>query len=230
MLIRGIAHDFSNVIAGILGSAEMLKLDSPPAVASHPSLEEIFEAGERARELIRQLKDFSQREASQRTLISLLPVLAEALKTVRVNLPAAVELSHHLAKKTPAVLADAAQIQQVLVSLCANAWHSLAGEKGRIEVGLENCEVDAGLATQLGLSHGPHVRLFVRDDGVPFSKGMLGRIFEPFACKPTTGYKSGLELFAVREIVHAHEGEITVASAPGEGTVFQIYLPVPARF
>ena len=74
----------------------------------------------------------------------------------------------------------------------------------------------------------PHVRLSVRDNGGHFSKGGLERIFEPFACKQIAGHDSGLELFAVREIVHAHEGAITVDSAPGEGTVFRIYFPAPA--
>lgn len=229
LLVRGIAHDFSNVIAGILGSAELLRLDSPPALANHPSLAEIFQTGARANEMVRLLNYFSQRSPSQRTLVSLLPVLEGALEILRANLPAAVEISHRLDRATPAILADAAQIQQVVISLCTNASHSLTGGKGKIEVRLESCDVEAGLAAQVGLCRGPYVRISIHDNGDHFTKRMLARLFEPFACKRPTGHNSGLELFAAREIVHAHEGEITVASAPGEGTVFQIYFPVPPQ-
>jgi len=228
MLAGGVAHDFNNVIAGILGSAEILKIDFPSDQLDDPVLEQIFTAGLRARHIIHQLKIFSERKACQRTLIQLPPVVEEAVQRLRSSVPATVEIVYPLGPKCPAILADSEQIQQAVVSLGTNAGHSLGGRPGRIEVRLEMCDVAADLAAaHLGLKAGPHVLLSVRDNGHPVSKGGLERMFEPFACKQIDGHDSGLELFAVREIVHAHEGAITVDSAPGEGTVFRLYFPVP---
>jgi nitrogen-specific signal transduction histidine kinase len=230
MLASGIAHDFNNVIAGIIGSAEVIKMDVPPDQPDNPILEQIFTAGLRARHIIHQLKIFTSRKASQRTLIHLPPVVREAVQGLRSSVPATVEIVHHLEMECPAVLADAAQIQQAVINLGKNAWHSLGGHPGRIEVRLETCAVAADLAAaHPGLSAGPHVRLSMSDNGHPISKGGLERMFEPFACKQIDGHDSGLELFTVQEIVHAHEGTITVDSAPGEGTVFRLYFPVPGN-
>jgi nitrogen-specific signal transduction histidine kinase len=227
-LASGIAHDFNNVIAGIIGSAEVIKMDVPLDQPDNPILEQIFTAGLRARHIIHQLKIFTSRKACQRTLIHLSPVVREAVQGLRSSVPVTVEIVHHLEPECPAILADAAQIQQAVMSLGTNSGHSLGGQPGRIEVRLETCDVAAELAAaHPGLKAGPQVRLSVRDNGHPVSKGGLERMFEPFACKQIDGHDSGLELFAVREIVHAHEGTITVDSAPGEGTVFRLYFPVP---
>jgi signal transduction histidine kinase len=229
MLARGVVHDFNNVIAAIIGSAEEMKMDAPPDQPDNPVLDQILTAGSRASHMMRQLKIFSERPPCRRILIPLPPVVGEAVQRLRSSVPATVEIIHHLEPECPAVLADAAQIQQAVMSLGANAGHLPDGRPGRIEVRLETCDVAADLAAaHPGLRAGPHVRLSVRDNGGHFSKGGLERIFEPFACKQIAGHDSGLELFAVREIVHAHEGAITVDSAPGEGTVFRIYFPVPA--
>jgi len=228
LLAGGIAHDFNNVIAGILGSAEVIKMDAPPDQPDSQILDQIFTAGKRASQMIHQLKEFSRRQPCKRTWLRLPPVIEEALKWLRSSLPATVEITCQLEQNCPAVLADAAQIQQVIVNLCLNASHSLAGQTGRIEVCLETCEVGADLmAAHPALCAGPQVRLSVRHNGDPVSKSVLGRMFEPFACKQINGHDGGLELFAAREIVHAHEGAITVDSAPGEGTVFRLYIPVP---
>lgn len=229
-LAAGIAHDFSNAVAGLLGSAEALKMDAPPATPANPNLDRIFTTGMRLRHMIQQLRNFCQRQPGNRTLLLLPPVIKASVKFIRPRLPATVKLGCRLETKCPAILADAAQLQQVVTSLCTNAAQALAGQTGRIEVRLETCAVDADLAAaNPGLPTGRQVRLSIRDNGPHFHTGMLPRIFEPFACKLTNGYNSGLELFAVREIVHAHEGTITVDSAPGAGTVFKIYFPIPAN-
>lgn len=225
-LASGVAHDFSNVIAGIISSAEVMQLEIPPDSPSHESLDFIIMASKRAGRMLHQLKDFGQRPAGNPLLVVLPPVVEEAINSVRQNLPATVEVVQQVEQNCPAILADAAQIKQIIINLCRNTSHSLAGRKGRIEVCLGNCDVDENLAIQTGLSSGPHVMLSVRDDNGHYGKHILARIFEPFACKQSDGRDSGLELFAVREMVHAHGGAITVDSAPTDGTVFRIYFPV----
>jgi len=227
-LAKGIVHDFSNVIAGILGSAEVIRMDAPADQPDREVLNQIFTVGARANQILHQLNHFSQRKPCQRTLISLKPVIEESLQLIRCNIPATVEIHHHLESQTPAIFADTTQIGQLVTSLCTNASHSLTGREGQIEVRLE-IYADGGdvMTAHPGLSPGPQLRLSVRDNGANFSKSVVERIFEPFACKHSNGHDCGLELFVVREIVHAHEGTITVASVPGEGTVFRIYFPIP---
>ena len=229
MLARGVAHDFNNIVAGILGSAELIKMESAPENPDHEFLEQIFVASERAREMIQQLRNFSQRRPCERVLIPLPPVVEECLQLLRSVIPGQVEITHSIGHKCPAVFADAAQVQQAVMNLGINAWHSLSEHQGRINLRLDQCEIAPDLAAaHPGLRAGPHLRLSIRDNGHGLSKGVMERIFEPFACKKISGKNSGLELFTVQEIAHAHEGAVTVESTLGEGTVFHLYFPVPA--
>ena len=227
MLAGGVAHDLSNVIGGILGSAELLKLDYDPAHPDIALFQQIFKSGERLMNMIHQLKTFSQRPASQRTLIRLTPAVTGALAQFQALLPASVRLTAQLDPESPLVLADASQIEQVVLSLCTNAWRSLPDQQGQILVRLDSCVADPALAAaHPGLRAGAHVRLSVCDQGLPIGKGVMERLFEPFARKLPGGQNSGLELFMVREIAHAHGGIVAVSSAPGEGTTFRLYFPV----
>jgi CheY-like chemotaxis protein len=160
-------------------------------------------------------------------LIPLPPVLEECLQLLRPLIPDTIKIAQHIGQKCPAVLADAAQIQQAVRNLCLNAWHSLPEGTGQISVRLDHCEIDPDQAAAHPLLRaGPQVRLSIRDSGPGLTKDVMGRIFEPFAYKQISGKSSGLALFAVQEIAHAHEGAVTVESAPGEGTAFDVTLPL----
>ena len=224
----GIAHDFNNVVAGILGSAELIKmeLENEPNHSSHEFLQQIFQAGERARELVHQIKTFSQRQPCERRVIQLHPFLAESLQIIRSIIPQKLEIIHHFDPKCPAVLGDAAQIQQSVLNLCTNAWLSMPDRAGRIEVRLAPSEVDEQTAKKNSdLVPGPYVLVSVCDDGPGLSKSSQERVFEPFAHKRSSGKKCGLELYAVHEIMQAHEGAILLESALGQGTSFHLYFP-----
>ncbi len=229
-LAKGVAHDFNNVLAGIITGAGLIKME----VASNPEqpfgdiLEQIFDSNRRAQKMLCLLMEFSQRQPAERTLIPLPSVVEESLQTLRSVIPATIEITHVIEPECPAILADAAQIRQVVTSLCAQGARSLAGHKnGRIQVRLDTCDVGAELAATSGLRAGPHVRLAVSNNGGQRSQAVLGRMFEPFACKQADGHNSGLELFAAREIVHAHDGAVTVDLVPGGGFVFHLYFPIP---
>ena len=229
LLASGVAHDFNNILAGILGSAELIRLDSAPEQPGSEFLGQIFVACERARDMLHQLRTFSQRQPCERALIPLPPVMEECLQLLRPIIPDTIEITHHIGHKCPAVFADAAQVQQAIRNLCINAWHSLPEGKGRINVRLDQCEIDPDTAAAHPLLRaGPHMWLSIRDNGPGLSNDVVERIFEPFAYKRISGKNSGLELFAVQEIAHAHEGAVTVESAPGKGTAFHLFIPIPA--
>lgn len=231
LLAKGVAHDLSNVLAGIITGAELIKMEmeSSPAPPVGDILEQIFASNGRAQIMLRQLVEFSQRQPVERALIRLQPVIEETLQRLRATMPDTVGLVHHLENKCPAILADAAQIQQVVMSLCTHVGHLLAGHNhGRIQVRLDTCDVGADLAAAApGLRAGPQVRLAVSGNGGHFSQAVLDRMFEPYACKQADGHNSGLELFAAREIVHEHEGTVTVDNVPGAGLGFHLYFPIP---
>jgi signal transduction histidine kinase len=226
LLAGGIAHDFNNVIAGILGSAELVKMETPLHHPGEEFLQQIFVAGDRAREMVLQIKMFSQRKPAEKSLIQLKPVLEECLQRLRSVIPEKAEITHQIDPGGLPVLADPAQIQQAIMNLCTDAWHSLPERKGHIEVKLQPCEIDGAAASRHPDLHpGPYMHLFIRHNGHGMSPGALERFFEPFANKNSAGRKTGLKLYVVQQIVHEHDGAIIVESAPGEGLTLHVYLP-----
>jgi PAS domain S-box-containing protein len=225
-LAGGIAHDFNNVLAAVLGSAELIKMDMPSEHPSREFLDQIFLAGNRAREVVQQILTFSQRRESERNVIALQPVVKECMKLLRSTIPAMVEISCTVDPACAPVLADPTQIHQIIMNLCTNAWQALPEKNGFIRVSLEMCEIDEMVrAGHPDLHPGPAVRLSICDNGSGMSKATLERIFEPFFTTKPVGEGSGLGLSVVHGIVKAHQGVIAVESAPGKGTTFHIYLP-----
>ena len=133
----------------------------------------------------------------------------------------------------PAVLIDVTQIQQLVINLFTNAMYAIPEGAGHIEVRLDTVVLDAALAHDqptLRALHEKHpgrtVRLAVSDDGSGMDAATRGRIFEPFFTTKAVDEGTGLGLSVVHGIVQMHEGAIVVASAPGEGSTFTLYLPV----
>jgi CheY-like chemotaxis protein len=153
----------------------------------------------------------------ERKVISLVPVVQEAGRLLRSTLPAGVALNVQCDPDAPAVLADASQIEQVLLNLCSNAWHAVRGQKqaGTIEVRL-NPEVRNGLR---------FASLTVRDNGKGMDEATRSRIFEPFFTTKQVGEGTGLGLSVVHGILKEHEASIEVSSALGHGTTFAILFP-----
>ena len=235
-LAGGIAHDFNNILAAILGYTHLAREYSAGNTAVQVSLTEIHKAAIRARDLVQQILSFSRRQPTERKVIALSPVVAEAEHFLRATLPSWLTLRVHCAADAPAVLADATQMQQVLINLATNATQSMREGTGHIDIGLDTVTLDAALvATHPHLhamfaSHpGETVRLSVSDDGSGMDADTLARIFEPFFTTKPVGEGTGLGLSVIHGIVQVHEGAIVVRSAPGKGTTFAVYLPVAAE-
>ena len=235
-LAGGIAHDFNNILGGLLGNAA-LALDH--LADDHPTrahLLQIERAGQRARSLVQQILAFSRRQtqpmAPQRHALG--PLVGETLALLHATLPAGAQLVATLADEAIEVDCDATQIQQVLMNLCTNAWHALGGQPGRIGVRLERVDLGRGddpavPDSPIGLPAGPYAHLQVIDTGVGMDDATRARIFEPFFTTKPVGQGTGLGLSVVHGIVVAHRGAITVHSRPGEGSCFDVYLPLADR-
>jgi PAS domain S-box-containing protein len=232
-LAGGIAHDFNNIIATILGNTELARQDVSANPQALQSLEEIRKAGSRARDLVQQILSFSRRQPTERKPTTLAPVVAESVRLLRATLPARLTLEVHCDAAVPAVLADATQIEQVLINLATNAMQTMHGRPGRIGIRLDTVMLDAAWADAhpaLQAMHakrpGRTVRLAVSDDGPGMDAATLGRIFEPFFTTRAVDEGIGLGLSVVHGIVQGHEGAIVVDSQPGKGSTFALYLPI----
>ena len=225
-LAGGIAHDFNNVLAGILGSAELVREDLSP---NHPTQEyvgSIIIAANRARDLVQQILTFSRRQDSEKRVLQLQPVVGECVKLLRSTIPAMVKITHHLDSGSPQVMADPTQIHQVVMNISTNAWHALPEIGGHIDISLRSVEVDSAMVLMHPeLRVGTFVRLAIADNGHGMDAKTRERIFEPFFTTKPASKGSGLGLSVVHGIVKSHRGIILVESVPGRGTTFQIYLP-----
>lgn len=228
-LAGGIAHDFNNILAAVSGYAELCKMKAGDNSPLHDYLEAISHAGMRATALVRQILTFSRQQEQQRRPVRVCEIVDESLKLLRATIPTTIEFVITKDAKVPTVLADPTQLHQILMNLGTNAWHAMRDRPGRLEVKVENFEVDKHFAeTRPRLRPGPYVRLSVADTGTGMSEATLSRIFEPFFTTKPKGEGTGLGLAVVHGIMESHDGVITVYSKPGEGTIFHLYFPAQA--
>jgi PAS domain S-box-containing protein len=233
-LAGGVAHDFNNIVAAIMGNVELACQDVGPGHAALESLEEIRKASRRAKDMVQQILAFGRRQMLERRVISLAPAVEESARLLRATLPAGVSLSVECAPDAPAVLADATQVEQVLLNLCANSWQAMqAWERpGAIEIRLEPYDHAPGAARSAAgrdlrgeLRPGSYACLTVRDNGPGMAPETRARIFEPFFTTKPVGKGTGLGLAVVHGVVQEHGASIEIESVPGEGATFRIYFP-----
>lgn len=225
-LAGGIAHDFNNILTAILGNAEIAILKSEADHPSRANLTRILEAGQRASHVVQQILTFTRQQDVSRTVLPLTPVVTEALALLRATLPAGIELTSSCDAATPNVLANATQLQQVLMNLCTNAWHALGDKPGRIAIDLAPMTVTQPLTSlHATLPPGRYARLSVRDTGCGMPPETVARIFDPFFTTKPLGQGTGLGLSVVHGIVEGHDGGIVVETTPGHGTTFHLYFP-----
>jgi len=233
-LAGGVAHDFNNIIAAIMGNAELVRQDLGPVHEALESLEEIRKASRRAKDLVQQILAFGRKQVLERKVISLEPAVKEAGRLLRSTLPAGISLKVQCDSDAPTVLADTTQIEQILINLCTNAWQAMESDKqeATVEIRLQLHEQavsgtpDAGFAIAAGpMQPGRYACLAVQDNGSGMDRTTLTRIFEPFFTTKPVGKGTGLGLSVVHSVAQDHGASIQVRSAPGEGSVFRVYFP-----
>ena len=161
--------------------------------------------------------------------MQLLTAVEEALRFLRPTLPSSIEIVKHIDCNTPTVIADPAQVQQVLANLVTNAWQAVGLSPGRIELRLEPCDVDEELArAHPDLRPQHYARLSVSDTGHGMNATTLERVFEPFFTTKDPGRGTGLGLSVVHGIMRSCDGAITVESEVRHGSTFRLYFPAVA--
>jgi two-component system cell cycle sensor histidine kinase/response regulator CckA len=225
-LAGGIAHDFNNLLTVILSSSEVLKQDRDKGVAVDPEdIDQIHAAGERARDLTRQLLAFARKQVIAPTSLDLNAVVRGCEKLLHRVLGEDVRLVVNAPPDLWPVVCDAGQIEQVLLNLAVNARDAMPGG-GALTVEIENVLVgDAEAARDPDQRQGSWVRIIVRDTGLGMSPEAMAHLFEPFFTTKERGKGTGLGLATVHGIVAQSGGHIHVESQPGRGTTFKICLP-----
>jgi len=224
-LAGGVAHDFNNYLTAILGYSEILAHELG---LRHPALdrvEQIHQAGERAAALTRQLLALSRRQNLEPEVLDLAELVRGLLAMIGRLLGEHIRLTLVAAPGLGRVEADRGQLEQVILNLAVNARDAMP-EGGSLTFELCDVELDRAQASaRVGLRPGPHVVLKVSDTGLGMDAKLLDRIFEPFFTTKARGKGTGLGLSTVHGIVLQSNGAISVTSAPGRGTTFEIHLP-----
>jgi signal transduction histidine kinase len=228
VLAGGVAHDFSNLLTVILSNAEVAQRELPATGLAQAALQAISVSASLASRLTGQLRVYSGEGSFHLEPLDVSATIREIEHSLRNLVTGGREILFLLASDLPAVEADAAQVQQIVLNLVHNAGEALAGPSGRIEVttALERlpAEAIADLRGDAALAPGSFVRIEVRDTGWGMDSDTVSKIFDPFFTTKFVG--RGLGLASVLGIVRRHGGGIRVQSRPGQGSAFQIYLPV----
>ena len=222
-LAGGIAHEFNNLMTGVLGNAELLKLDLGDDPRRAGMVDAIAQSAQRAGELAHQMLAFARGGKYQPKVLNMNDVVAEVLDLRQGSFPAWVDVTRDFADDLWNVEADPAQMRQVVINLCNNAIEAVEG-KGRVTIRTRNCPDEQCPPDAAGeLKPGPCVCLTIIDTGPGMEPETLAHVFEPFYTTKSTG--RGLGLAATYGIVKNHGGHISVRSELGVGTTFVVHLP-----
>ncbi len=224
-LAGGVAHDFNNMLTGILGHTELAILKCASSEHKiHSDLKSIQTSALRAADLVRQLLAFARKQTVAPKVLDVNDAVTSLLKMLRRMMGEDIDLVWTPKAGLWPIKIDPSQLDQILTNLCVNARDAIAGT-GKVTIETGNCTFDEVYCTNnSGFVPGDYVMLAVSDNGSGISKEVHERIFEPFFTTKEMGKGTGLGLATVYGIVKQNEGFINVYSETGEGSTFKIYL------
>lgn len=224
VLAGGVAHDFGNIIAAIMGSAEITLKTMPEDDRNRERMERIVKSSQRARDITRKLLAFARKEKLNVKSASVNDLVREIIDSIASDKD--VKIRANLCGELPNVTMDATQIYQTIFNICLNSCDFL-GDGGELCIDTFETTLDDGYrAANGGLAPGNYCAISIRDNGKGIPEDVLPKIFEPFFTTKENGKGTGLGLSVAIGIVRNHNGHIDIKSKPGEGACAIIYLPV----
>jgi signal transduction histidine kinase/CheY-like chemotaxis protein len=230
VLAGGIAHDFNNILSAILGFTELARKSEPSNQQLQEDLNEIYTAGNRAKELVQQILTFSRRRKHTPCPLHIPGIVKEVAKLQRSTLPASIELVLAIDENVRPVLADATQIHQIVMNLCSNAGHAMEDNGGVLTIKVsEITPPDQFFESHPNLTPGSYIEMIFQDTGTGIAPQMMGSIFDPYFTTKNYGDGTGLGLAVTYGIVRKIGGEIRAESELGKGSIFTLLLPITER-
>jgi signal transduction histidine kinase len=227
VLASGIAHDFNNIMGAISGNCELALLQLDRNAPIRPYLNSIMVAGKKATELIQQILTITRKTDDKQHPILIYIVLSEILKLLRPTISATIEFKLDICRDTLYVLADVAQIYQLIVGLCAHAVQAMGNAGGTLTINLAPIQFDPNSANHISdLQPGPYLQLDIsnthqaKPPHTPEQRTHSDQLFRP----ETSGSES--ELAEIHNIIRLHKGEMTIYSHNGAGTTFSLRFPI----
>ncbi|WP_034642841.1 hybrid sensor histidine kinase/response regulator [Desulfovibrio inopinatus] len=223
--VSGIAHDFNNILTTIINSSELALLDLPEDTDMAADIRRALTAAEQGSRLVSRIHTYARPSREGFKPMVLTEVVREALSLVRSSLPGNIRLSETVDSDLCPCLADRAQIHQIIMNLCSNAFQAMRDAGGLLAVSLGQETLSPDDADLLNMESGDYVVLTVRDTGPGIPESIRDKIFDPFFTTKDKGEGTGLGLSMVQGIIKAHAGTVIVTSQPGAGAMFEVHLP-----
>lgn len=224
-LAGGVAHDFNNVLTALTGFCEILLERHPKGDPDHQELQQIYQSGNRATDLVRQLLAFSRKQTLRPKIVDISEVISDLSSMLNRSLGETVQLRIEHGRDLKQIRVDTGQLEQVVVNLAVNAGHAMNGE-GEVIIRTANADVlEAIEQAHDTMPPGRYVSVEVSDTGCGIPPENLTKIFEPFFTTKDVDKGTGLGLSTVYGIVRQTDGYIFVDSVINKGTTFSIYFP-----
>ncbi|WP_028567172.1 hybrid sensor histidine kinase/response regulator [Salisaeta longa] len=225
-LVGGIAHDLGNLLVPILLGVKVLQQRFGDDDQAERTLSMIQKSAERGSNMVEQVLAFARGVEGERVALDVRTIIEEVEKITGETFSDAISVVTDPPEELPNIVGDATQIQQVLMNLCVNARDAM-DDGGRITISASTVTItDADARRTLDAAPGTYVRVSVEDTGSGIPPDVVDKVFEPFFSTKPEGEGTGLGLSTAYSIIKSHNGFMDVDSAPGEGTTFDLYLPV----
>jgi signal transduction histidine kinase/ActR/RegA family two-component response regulator len=225
-LAGGIAHDFNNILSSIIGYTELTLDDIETGTLAADNLQEVYKAGIRAKDLVKQILAFARQSDESMKPIQIHPIVEDVLKLIRSTIPTTIEINVDM-KSDALIVGNSTQIHQVMMNLCTNAAQAMEENGGCLNISLKNCDIGKSQSDKMPeLEKAPYIEIMVTDTGIGIAPDIIESVFEPYFTTKPQGKGTGMGLSMVHGIVESHGGKITVKSTLGKGTQFTVFLPV----
>ncbi|HKJ66091.1 MAG TPA: PAS domain S-box protein, partial [Desulfopila sp.] len=178
-LAGGIAHDFNNILSALLGFTEIAMGETEPDTSLRSDLEEVYSAGMRAKELVKQILAFARQSDDEHQPLQISSIIKEVIRFLRSSIPSSIEIRADITS-TSIIMANPIQVHQVVMNLCTNAVQSMKGEKGTVHVSVEDVVVEADDSLFPDLATGNYIKVEIADDGAGIAPENIDQIFDPY--------------------------------------------------